>query len=234
MKIEQARPSDLRKIYPIEETVANIALANKGLFFSGGAADHYSLSRVWQNNMIRLAGGELVDLPNGTAIIRAEFVRVKDERGGRFKDFDFFYTGDTLIPLGTHAFSDRFIFKVYQIDADNNVISETPLGDFLIDGLDQRTVLTRTLCREEAIKYAEGSGELGSSYFPYWAEAIHTAVHNFTNEFHGEGYEKADECGVSVKRVVVGKTRGGRSSAGRPGQIDRRGEARLLHGRGRS
>ncbi len=196
------RPSDLHKIYPIEETVGNIALANKNLFFSGGEANNFSLSGVRQNNMIRLAGGELVDLPNGTAIIRVEFSRVNRERGGWFKDFDFFYTGGTLIPLGTHAFSDRFVFKVYQIDADNNVISETPLGDFLVGGLGQRTVLTRTLCEKEAIKYAGGPGELGSSYFPFWTEAIHTAVHNITNEFYGKGYEKAIKFILSSKELI--------------------------------
>lgn len=202
VKKERVRHSEPRKMYPIEETVGNIALANKDLFFSGGNADHYSLSRVWQNNMIRLAGGELVDLANGTSIIKVEFARMNRDRGGWFKDLDFFYTGDTLIPLGTHAFGDRLVFKVYQIGANNNVVSETPLGDFLIDGLGQRAVLTRTLSEKEATKYTEGPEGLGSSYFPFWTEAIHTVVHNFTNEFCGEGYEKAVKFILSPSELI--------------------------------
>lgn len=188
---EQVKPSEPDKKTPIEERVLDIVKTDISLFFSGEEIDNFSLSRVWQNSMIRQAGDGLVDLPDGVSVVRAELRRVGEERGRMFKIIDFFYTGDTLLPLGTHASRDPNIFKAYQLDSNNNVTSELPLGDFLIDKLDQQVVLTRTLSEEEAAKYAKGSEELGSSYFPFWTDAIHTTAHNITDEFRGKGYEKA-------------------------------------------
>jgi hypothetical protein len=187
---EQLKSPEPGKITPIEEVVSGIVLRDKSLFFpKNDGPDNFSLLRTWQVGLIRQAGDGLEDLPAGTSIVTVEFKRIRRDRGPIFYNIDFLYTGDTLLPLGTHVFKNHS-FKAYQLDFNNNVTSEVPLEDFLIAGIDQPIVLTRTLSEGEAAKYAKGSEDLGSSRSPIWTDAIYTTVHNITNEFHGKGYEK--------------------------------------------
>ncbi len=153
----------------VEKCVKDIVIKDKGLFITNYDKDDFDFSRVGQSNMIR-RGNELIDLPNGVSVFKAEFGRIRGQ-GSSFKDINFFYTGDALLPLGTHIFKNPSVFKAYKLDSNNNITSE-PLGDFLIDRLDKQVILTRTLSKKEASKYMKGHEKLGSSYPPFWEDAI--------------------------------------------------------------
>ncbi|KKU10047.1 MAG: hypothetical protein UX13_C0022G0018 [Candidatus Woesebacteria bacterium GW2011_GWB1_45_5] len=178
------------------EQVFNLAIdqifsENKPIFAGCEAnPDDFIFGRFWSSRYIRQMGhgNQLIDLPGDVEIFRGEYLRVRG-RGSKFAAMDLIKLGETLIPLGTHFIKNPNLLNVYHINEAGKINTE-PIYKYLSNSLPNQVVLTRTLSKAEAEKYTKDPKDLGSSYPPFWYDTIHTCIHNVTNEFKEDGYEK--------------------------------------------
>ncbi len=114
----------------------------------------------------------------------------KTSNDRHFYHVDFMVYNNVLIPLGTAASMKKNEFFVYPLSPWKNKI---PINDFVTETLPEHITLFRVLSEEEAKMFSENNTkELWSTHQLFWQEkAIHTSIHNITDEFiQEEAYKK--------------------------------------------
>lgn len=153
------------------------------------ARNRYIVDRVFSNHLFYELNGGIIDME--PEMITADLAVMRYDSGHRTRQqLHFMRIGHDVVPLGTHARHDPSGALAYQLDGSlREIVSTRLLSDYILDKLPGDVLLTRVLSADEAAKFAAGDPGLGSSMPPFWYEAVHTAIHNVTNEFeHSNAY----------------------------------------------
>lgn len=151
---------------------------------------NYSIRQVHSTNLVRELSWWLIDLPPHQEIIRASIIETRKNDGHwTLKEYCFFHYDGYIIPLWTHKYPNRASFYAYNSDT----LEQVKLSDYIIWRLPWTVRLTRTLGIDEVeIFEKRNMWVMGSIRKWFWdKKCIHTALHDWTNEHVGKGYERS-------------------------------------------
>lgn len=194
----------------VERVIFNIVTNNKGTFFSGSPYEFdYQVQRVYLTNIIRELNNGLLDIPYDLYHAYVQEVRLSNRNVRNFT-LDFIRIENDIVPLGTHVRTISNSYRVYRLNGrEDGVASQLPLPEYILNGLPECVLLTRVLSEDEALKFARGANDLGSSHPIFWQGAVHTAIHNFTNEFEdSDCYKKAVKFKLMKSQIADSISKG--------------------------
>ena len=177
---------------PVDLAIRGIIRQDKDLFFPPSDFDAIRIRDVYSSRTVPILHGGNFDLQNGQRL-SAEVRRIRSSDNDWVPDeLEFLLADHTLIPLGTHSSQTQGKFKVYELDDSlRNVLRTKELDDYILEHLPDNVILTRVLSEKEADKFATAQADIGSSAGSLWADTVHTALHNVSNEFEQhKGYSK--------------------------------------------